>query len=444
MKFNTFICSALLLSLTACTGSKKSNVATIDAASIVASTTLSKEQKADKLAKAAEQLLTAQGFSYANDVADLALEVDSANLRAQFVKALLGPIMVQKGIYKRVKPLADLDQATSEQYALEVAQFENQVPNSTVKEFLFDGQEDIKNEADIQNYFDAFANSFKVIREFAKSNKNSELKVMTSDAFYQKMLERYATSCEVYQTGHYEYETNCPDVREMLEVSLNRADFEAIQHMAAGMELYLSLMNSYNLTGSIEKAISSKGQDEESQKVLEDLLKNKDFATIRSGNGFQKVKTMGLDYIAGARWVMQMQNKLCPLGEMNPKNRIGMLLNNGLCTDKSNAVNDSLNLSKVMDVLNGKVIENVEFGREYSWEYDAVTNTWVDTSKPGYFTNVKPMAIFDTPIADLRSLAPTAYDKCGQVTAIKDPTFGGVFVKGDYNVLLSRAECDVE
>ena len=172
MKIRTVICSALLLSLTACTGSKKSNVTTIDAASIVASTNLTKEQKADKLAKAAEQLLTAQGFSYANDVADLALEVDSANLRAQFVKALLGPIMVQKGIYKRVKPLADLDQSASEQYAQVVAKFDVQVPNSTVKEFMFDGQEDIKNEADIQNYIDAFANSFKVIREFAKANKN--------------------------------------------------------------------------------------------------------------------------------------------------------------------------------------------------------------------------------------------------------------------------------
>jgi len=409
-----------MLSLAACTdGNKKSEVSTINAASIVSNASLTKEQKADKLAKAAEQLLTAQGFAFADEVADLSLQADSTNLRAQFVKVILGPIMVQKGIYKRVKPLADLDQNASDQYAKEIAIFDNQVPNSTVKEFLFDGQEDIKNESDIQNYFDALSDSFKAIREFSKSNKNSELKVMTSDAFYQNMLSRHADSCDVRRVGYYEYETNCPDVREMLEVSLNRADFEALQHMAAGLELYFSMINSYNLSGSIDKAISSKGQEEDSRKILEDLLKNKDFATIRVGNGFQKLKSMGLDYIAAARWVMQMQNKLCPLGESNPKNRIGMLLNNGICTNKANAVEESVNLSKVLDVLNGKILENVEFDREESWEYNSITNTWVDTSKPGYFTNVKPMAIFDSPVTDLRSLAPTSYDKCGQVTAIK-------------------------
>jgi len=40
-----------------------------------------------------------RGFAYASDVADLSLQTDSSNVRAQFVKAALAPILVHKGIF---------------------------------------------------------------------------------------------------------------------------------------------------------------------------------------------------------------------------------------------------------------------------------------------------------------------------------------------------------
>lgn len=437
----SFIGLTLVATLSSCnsaTNDKNSNI--IDASSIAADATLTQEQKSEKLAKAAEQLLTAQGFAYANEIADLSLQMDASNTRAQFVKAVLAPIMAHKGIYKRVKPLADLDAEASVKYAEELAKFEETTPNSTIKEFLLDGQADIKNETDIQNYLDTMSDSFKAIREFAKNNKNTELTFMASDSLFQAMSNRYEKSCEVNHLGNYKYELNCPDVKNLMEIRFNRADFEAIQHVAAGYELYFSLANSYNLTGSVDKALALKGTEEDAQKVIEDLLKNKDFATLREGNGFKKVKSMGLDAIAGARWVMKNQNTLCPMGKEHPRNRVGMLLNNGLCAEKSNAAEDSKNLSLASDVLMGKVIENAILGGSQSYEF--IDGRWELVVKEGYKTSLKPVAIFESPISDLRNVLPQTYDKCGNVTSIKDSTLAGVFVKGDFNTYLSKsAEC---
>lgn len=306
---------------------------------------------------------------------------------------------------------------------------------------MLDGQEDIKNEADIQAYLDSVADSFKTIREFAKANKNSELTVMASDALYHAMEQRYISTCEVKQVGYYKYETNCPDVKNFMEVSFNRADIEAIQQIAAGYELYFSLANSYDLSGSIDKAVASQGQQMDGRKVLEELLTNKNFATLRSGNGFQKVKAMGVDAIAGIRWIMKNQNTLCPMGSTSPRNRLGMLLGNGICTNKENAVEDSKNISLATDALAGKIMENVEIGRKQGWEY--VNGSWKYIVKPGYMTSIKPISIFDTPIADLRNVLPTAYDRCGNVVSVKDASVAGLFVKSDANLLLAHvAECN--
>lgn len=431
------VCSSVVALLASCSNkSNKGGVSTIDAASILADTSITKEQKSEKLAKAAEQLLSAQGFAYASDVADLSLQTDSANVRAQFVKAILAPIMVHKGIYKRIKPLADLSSKTSEQYAQSIAEFEEKTPRSTAKEFLLDGPEDIKNEADIQNYFDAVAESFKAVRIFAKANKNSDLTIMATDNMFDSMTKRFQEGCQISEVWNYGYEVNCPDVKSMMEVKLNRGDFEVIQHTAAGYELYFSLMNSYNLSGSIDKALKLDGEEENSKKTLEDLLTNKDFATLRSGNGFKKIKEMGVDAIAGMRWIMQNQNTLCPFGKENGRNRIGHLMNQGVCTNKSEAVETSKNMTLAMDVLMGKVIDNVVLYAKHSWQWDS--SSGYQETHDEFKTSIKPVLLIDNPITDLRSIIPTSYDKCGNGVTVKDPTLGGIFVKGDFNTYLAK------
>jgi hypothetical protein len=42
-----------------------------------------------------------------------------------------------------------------------------------------------------------------------------------------------------------------------------------------------------------------------------------------------------------------------------------------------------------------------------------------------------PFKIARGPIQDLRSVAPSSYDGLGNVTALRDPTVGGIFPNGD-------------
>ncbi|MBC7741497.1 MAG: hypothetical protein H7061_04820 [Bdellovibrionaceae bacterium] len=418
---------ALLTTITACSNNQdKGNV--IDTSSIATNSSLTGPEKAERLAKASEQLISFQGFAYASDVADLALAIDPSNLRAQFIKVVIGPILTQKGIYARVKPLSQVTPEATAEYAKGIASIQ-QSYSSTLNSFILDGQADIKTEGDIQDYLDSVANSFKAIREFAKANKNSELTVMLGDTFYQSMIQRYTESCKVdveYVRGYPKYISNCPDMKSFMEVKLNRADFEAIQAEAAGLELYFSLLNSYNLTGSIETAVAYQGETPSSSAVLSELLKNKEFATIRAGNGFKKVKEMGLDAIAAVTWIMNNQNSLCPMGVSHPRNRLDMLVSNGFCVDKKSKVESAKDLAIAKDALSGRVFDNVD----------------MHLRNGIHRTSIKADALLENPIVDLRSILPTNYDGCHNPVAIQDATLNGTFPKADLNyILASNAQC---
>ncbi len=421
---------AALVLLSSC-GEKNDKRRRIDAADVQSNKNLTSSQKAEDLAKAAEQLISVQGFAYADQVADLALQQDSSNVRAQFVKVILRPIMVNEGIAKRIKPLTSLDSEAATNYNQAMIDLEEKVPNSTFKTFVRNGIEDIKTEDDIQNYIDSMADSFKAIRLFAKNNKKSELTVMTTDGMIQAMINRHGQLCETTEVSNYVYETNCPSTVNALEVKLNRADFEGLQALAAGFELYFSIYNSYNLDGAIEKALSVKGQENvDGQALINALLENKKFATLRKGNGFSRIKEMGVDAISGARWTIQNQKTLCSMGESSGKNRPGMLFNEGLCADRS-AAEIEKGLTETEEALNGKTSALT------------VTIERHDSATEQYTIMTKPVALIDSPIADLRAITPSAYDKCGNALAIHDPSLSGLLVNKDANVILAKAaNCD--
>jgi hypothetical protein len=419
------VSATLLMTLTSC--NKKNNSRDINVKDIQANTKTTSSQKAEELAKASEQLMTFQGFAYADDVAHLALQLDSSNVRAQFVKAMLGPIMVNEGLAQRVKPLAAQDPESLEGYNKSMDNLDQKTPNSTYKSFLKNGAEDIRDEKDVQKHLDALADSFKALRDFAKNNKNAELTVMTTDSMFKAMQQRYGSACQIVQTEPGLYKAvNCPD-QTALEVKLNRADFEALQMGAAGMELYVSLANSYKLTGTLEKALSLKGQNEiDAKAVIESMLENKEFATLRAGNGFVRMLEMGHEAVTGLRWIAQNQKTLCSMGKSNPKNRIGMLFNEGLCDQRTEA--ESLKgLAEAEEGLNGKASQATAMNK-----YGQI-----------YKFNTRAVALTNSPIKDLRSILPTSFDKCGNALTVADPSLSGLITTQDANNILAHlADCD--
>jgi hypothetical protein len=405
-------------------GSAKSSLAgSINAAAIISDKSAPPPVKAQRLADASEQLLSVQGFDYANEVADLALEQDPSNVKAQFVKAILGPIMAQKGIVARVAPLAALDPNGQDQYTEALAQIDAK-PNSTLKTFALDGQPDIKNEADVQAHLDAVSNAFGAIRRFAKDNKAASITMNGTDILFQALYQRHLGLCTVTYKETYNYTYSCPSEVAMLQTTIDRGDLEVIQQYAAGMELYLSLYNSYNLTGAItvgQAEATKKGQVLNPKDLMDQLLATPNFGTLRANSGFVKIKSLGADAITGLRWVMANQAKLCPMGSENPRNRIGALVNTGLCVESSKQTQVNNGIRKVEAAMNG-----------------AVFPITMQTSAGPTQTTIKPSAILDTPIANLRSLGPVSFSACGKVASLGDGSLGGLFPQKDLNTYLQQ------
>lgn len=156
------------------------------------------------------------------------------------------------------------------------------------------------------------------------------------------------------------------------------------------------------------------------QAVLNELLKDPRFATLRTGNGFSRIKEMGIDAVLGIRWVLNNQNTLCPLGYSNPRNRLGALFNQGLCVKNDSAVEIAKGLNKVEAALSGASLQ-AKIGNRSGGFYQTV---------------LKPSSIIDNPIADLRKLTPLVFDRCNQLIGVADGSVAGLFPKGDGNTVL--------
>ncbi len=393
----------------------------LDGAAIISNLNLTTPQRAEELAKIAEQLLTAQGFIYAVDLANQALLIDPKNLRAQFIKAILGPLVAQKGILARIAPLAAQDPVLKSKYEKMLAEIEGTQPNSSIKTHLMGGSPDIKDEADIQKYFDEIIDSFDKLRSFAKSHKNDELTLMVPDAFYHSMYTRWSSACIVELTGRWQYELKCPSQVSLMELSFNQADFEGLQQLAAGFEVYFIFHNSYDLTGLIEVARKHRKDTvlPPADVLWSEMLLNSKFATLRQTNGFTRIKDIGSDALDGMSWVLKNQTKLCPLGKEDPRNRLNALLNMGICIDQESLPQKIEDLKKARAVMAGGTIDL------HFWDNSGI-----------YSTQLRPAAWLNNPISDFRLMMPMHFGTCHNLLSISETTFGGLLPNGDANKIL--------
>lgn len=391
---------------------------------------LTQSEKAEKLALMAEQLLTVQGFAYADQAADLALSVDSSNLRAQFVKVIIAPIMAQKGLTTRLKGIAKLDSMAQDRYDKEKARYESKVGDANIRAFLADGAEDLKSEDDVQAYVDSVAAAFAKIREFGKSNKDKELTVAVSDSLFALISKKY-TTCKWTETSHWDVEYVCSVAPSVYKMKLNRADMEGLQQMGAGVQLALALGNSYQLKGAFQTLIAHKYDQEEGiaasfDSVFMELQNQPQFAKLRQTHGFLLIKDLGADAVSGLRWILNNQPQLCPQAPVDDLKRPGHMLADGLCLSGSPG--------KISQQI--KIVEDALAGQTMSFKAAGE----LDWQSLSYESVATPMAIINQPIADLRALGVMRVNKCKQLISVEDQSFGGLFPRKDANQVLAAAQ----
>lgn len=437
---NFLIVSFSLFFLSACSDKKVQQVKTVNLNPTTYGKNVSKAELAEEIALAGEQLVDPARFMYADLLFDVALQTDPNNKRAGFYKSFLASFMSMRGLGARVENAikAHGNESDLAEYQKIVKNF----PNSSVKTFLLDnsGKSDIEHEADVQAFLDEYRAGQDKFRQFVKNNKDLNLTLNVNILAAGAMIEDAAEHCdaELVSNETIEMAEQC-DYLTALQVKLDRADLEALQHAQAGLQIYLTALTAYDLSGLKELAnLADKIEEEESREISE--LEIVEFARsqsqlgkLRNENLLKSIITMGVDALNGVKWANKIQNQLCPTGEPIRGERKRNLVRSDIC------LQDKVEWD-------GTVVKTVEEQIDTA-ERILQNKTIAHSDTIGwqrYNTLIRPAAPFYTPVKDLLTLAPTEFDECGNALNLGDKTLGGVYPNGDAEtfILNPYIECN--
>lgn len=414
--YKALMSGAVIATLTACGG--QSGHQNVDTKELIQAN--QKTMDAETLADAAEQLVSPYTFMLADKVADMALSKDPKNLKARFYKAFLKRAMVMKGILKRVRPFA--------QTYGDIAQLDQNIknfPNSPLRDFLLDGNEDIKTYSDIQDVLVKYAQAVNDFRIFLKNNEDMDLTLKLNPyVFEQQLKEDAVKNCVVEQNDSENVSVQC-DLRDIAIKKLNSGDAVALEQMEAGEVLYYALYTSYSVEG-IERILPKNGAENtlSPQEQMSLIQSAPNLGRLRKDQTISLMTSLGADFSVAAKWAMKYQSNLCPKGYGVQGQRKKQLFANGICIRDMSEMQRTVTL--LDQALRGVINVNLLDGNNQERSAD-----------------VNPFAIAKNPVQDLRLLMPNNFNACGKATSLKDKTLGGLFPNGDAEVfVLGDSRCE--
>jgi len=419
LKSVTLVC-AFAVAAAACSSTKNENPQakpiTTNRSDNTMTITAKSSMDAESLALAGEQLVAPHTFMLADPVFEMALAKDPNNKRAQFYRAFIKPFMVLKGIGKRILPVV-------KQYGdiVKYNQMESTFPNSPLRDFLFNGSEDIKTVTGVQDVLVQYRDAFIEFRDFLKANPDLELTINLNPLlFYGQMAKDASSDCVVVESSDKNYKVVC-NYRDIAQRKINAADVVALSQATAGEILYLTLYTTYTVEGVADLAKEdTRGQmsAEERQAFLES---NAGYGKLRRDHRLDIVTNLGADTVAAWKWALQNQNLLCPsVNYPFEKRRKGYLFDEGFCAHQVDSENQKT-IALLESALSGVITTEVQLP-------NGVKRHFV----------VDVLAPVRNPVQDLRSVAPASYDVCGDAASLRDKTLGGLFPRSDAELLLTR------
>lgn len=367
---------------------------------------INSSMSSNDLTEAAEQLITPTQFMVADKVFDMALEQDPNNFKALFYKQFLKSFMVNKGILARVKPLV-AKYGNVKEYERSV----NSLPDTPASRFLLDGKENISKVKDVQAYISDYQITLNDFRKFLIENQDKQLSIEISSAYLENLFKD-SDSYECTQVSSTQYEC---DVRNITKRKLTTPDFMAIRQSLAGMIFFLNFYTAYSFEGlEILNTFDIK-EDSTPEQILSVVgEKLPEFGKLRSQNLLKETMSLGSDLVSAGRWAVQYQSQLCPKGAETAHQRRGFLFHKGICVKNADETLRSL-----------AMLETV---------MSSTIKVKLDASLPEF--ELDYMAWYKNPVQDLLAVAPKSFNSCGQATALKDNTLGGLFVNGDADKLV--------
>lgn len=377
--------------------------------------TATQSMEAAELADAGEQLVTPYTFMLADKVFAMALQNDPLNKKALLYKALLKPVMTYKGIATRIKPLA-------RKYG-SIGNLESsieKIPKSPLRNFLVDGAEDITSDKQVQDLLVAQREAYNDLRLYFKNNSDVDMTLnLNPYIFGSRILENWSKSCRVVENGPNGLTVTC-DSQDIATVKYGVADAVAAAQAVAGWVLFYDMYTAYSIEGveKIYKQLENNPQltPEQRQNLIESVPT---IGKIRKDQKLSRIFELGADLAAAAKWAMQYQKELCPLGEGH-ENRPGYIGKFGICITKPDEL--TKNLALLEQGLGG-----------------ALNLTIKDGAGNMRDTTINAVQFVKNPPADLRTIAPSAWCPNGKTpSALRDATFGGFYPKQDANVMILK------
>lgn len=426
--------TAVIMALSAC-ADKDKNKKPDDKTTV----TVNGNGSATDIVEAGEQLVGPYTFPLADRAFALALEKDPSNLKAQFYRAVLKPLMRARGILDRSRPYA-------RQYG-NIAALEDTIkkmPDHPLRNFLIDskGLKPIADAQDIQDFLGEQREDWNDLRIFLAKNQRLEFDIyLNPSVFAEKINENIQNSCVVTQKPENGFEVVC-DTKDVAKVKVNVADLLALRQIAAGQVLFYSLYTSYSVKGldtlfkdlqaaSVEVCEPYSGYWDNaqqrwvttgggctrpnrqlSQREVRDRLMNTQTAgKLLKNQGLKHLQGIGTDLSVAMKWAIQYQREICPQGVSKPGSRKGHLFENGLC------IEDATEAQKQVGLFDQYIA-------------GVVKNAAIETSHGEEITDIDVLALARKPVQDLRLLAPEV-DANDCAVSLKDKTFGGMYPRGD-------------
>lgn len=372
---------------------------------------------ADELALAAEQLAGPYTFMLSFKTATMALEKDPKNLKAQFYYKLFKGFEAFRGYSERIKPMLK----TSQQIA-DHQKWVNDFPNSPMKTFITDKSKPVFNTvADMQNAVGQYFDGLIEFRQFLKDNQAAQLELYLNPHIFENQLRQEAMdSCSYNPQPDGSYIVSCNYSKSFATKKLNTADLIALRQIVSGWAMY-SFLNNYTADGLEKLSDFDLDSTKSNKERYNFLMSNANFGKLRQGHTWSLLKDMGADLSSAIKWAQQYQSSICPQGTETKNQRKGYLFKDGICIEQDKQAPVARFL-KVLD----QALQGVT-----SMKFKTADDQTV-------YMNVDAFAWSKNPIQDLHTVRLNHWNNCDQAISVADNTLGGVFVDGDFNVLMNK------
>jgi hypothetical protein len=392
-----------------------------------------KKEMAEAYVGKAALLMNAVTMPQAVRLIRKARSYDPKNERALFLEALLRPISDTEGLLAEIEKKRD-----SKKLGPDYRAFTQRVKkNPLYRDFLYSRNVAHKipsgenySERQILGQIDQFRESamksYKQLRHLRGKSFKFEFLVPSESA----PIETLWQECPFEVEGEDVLLSQCPYLKPFT-VELEPADVEVVGSIFAAKVITQTIFSSYEMDGWSEINRISMKHDLSQEAVFKFLEAQKNFGK-RRGQGFSLIKNLGVDVIAGMKWMVKMQASLCPVGHTEAEQRQGRLFSTGICLAGENQSITSTEyvLGQMEDAFNGKLMR-VGLERDGDVLFEGL-----DQSSGDYHTVVNVGQFLTHSPENLKDLFPASYDEEGKIMTFKDPTLGGLFPAGDANGMI--------